>query len=104
MKLILAIINYDDANEVIKHLTDSGFQSTKLASTGGFLKAGNVTILVGVEDETVDRVVDIIRQFSHSRKQLVPVTSFGGYVSNPIEVAVGGATIFILEAAQYVKL
>ena len=49
MKLILAIINFDDANTVTHALTKRGFSSTKLSTTGGFLMAGNVTILVGVD-------------------------------------------------------
>ena len=67
MKLILAIINFDDANAVTHALTKKGFSSTKLATTGGFLMAGNVTILVGVDEEKVQAVIDIIKEHSHSR-------------------------------------
>ena len=72
MKLILAIINHDDANTVTQALTKKGFSSTKLATTGGFLMAGNVTILIGVDEEKVQTVIDIIREHSHSRKQIDP--------------------------------
>ena len=65
MKLILAIINFDDANAVTHALTKKGFSSTKLATTGGFLMAGNVTILVGVDEEKVQAVIDIIKEHSH---------------------------------------
>ena len=64
MKLILAIINHDDANTVTQALTKKGFSSTKLATTGGFLMAGNVTILIGVDEEKVQTVIDIIREHS----------------------------------------
>ena len=74
MKLILAIINHDDANTVTQALTKKGFSSTKLATTGGFLMAGNVTILIGVDEEKVQTVIDIIREHSHSRKQMIPTT------------------------------
>ena len=57
MKLILAIINHDDANTVTQALTKKGFSSTKLATTGGFLMAGNVTILIGVDEEKVQTVI-----------------------------------------------
>ena len=50
MKMVLAIINYDDAQDVISSLMKAGFSITKLATTGGFLKAGNVTILVGLDE------------------------------------------------------
>ena len=74
MKLILAIINRDDAGAVTQNLTRRGFSSTKLATTGGFLMAGNVTILVGVDAEKVQEVIDIIKEHSHSRKQMIPST------------------------------
>ena len=70
MKLIIAIINYDDAGAVTQNLSKNGFSSTRLSTTGGFLLAGNVTLLTGVEDEQVQTAIDLIRQCSHSRRQL----------------------------------
>ena len=107
MKLIIAIINRDDSSHVIKHLSKAGFSSTKTASTGGFLQSGNVTIFVGVENEKVDEVIGIIEKYSHSRKQFVPsaAESYFGYCNTvPVEVTVGGATVFVLDAEQFVKL
>ena len=75
MKLILSIINHDDASAVTQALTKKGFSSTKLATTGGFLLAGNVTIMVGVDEEKVQSVIDIIKEHSHSRKQMFPTTT-----------------------------
>ena len=101
MKLVIAIINYDDAGAVTRALTKKGFSSTKLATTGGFLMAGNVTILVGVDEEKVQAVIDIIKEHSHSRKQMIPTTtemSYGYYPSMPVEVVVGGATISVFAA------
>ena len=103
MKLVLAIISHDDANTVTQSLTKAGFSSTKLATTGGFLMAGNVTILVGVDEEKVQTVIDIIREHSHSRRQMIPSTtemSYGYYPSMPVEVVVGGATIFVVDIEQ----
>ena len=51
MKLIIAIVQDEDASRLIGHLMNDGFSVTKLATTGGFLRAGNTTLLVGVEDE-----------------------------------------------------
>ena len=96
MKLILAIINHDDAGSVTQSLTKKGFSSTKLATTGGFLMAGNVTILVGVDEEN-----------SHSRKQMIPTTtemSYGYYPSMPVEVTVGGATIFVVDIERFERV
>ena len=107
MKLILAIINFDDANAVTHALTKKGFSSTKLATTGGFLKAGNTTFICGVDDEKVDRVIDIISKQSSRRTQIVPSASTmdgGMYTSVPIEVTVGGATIFVLDVDRFEKV
>ena len=106
MKLILAIINRDDAQSVIQNLTREGYQVTKLATTGGFLMAGNVTVIVGVEDDKVDGALEIIRVYSHSRKQAVPVApemGIGLFAARPIEVVVGGATVFVMPVEQFHK-
>ena len=62
MKLILAIINLDDVAGVIKHLTRSGFSSTKLTSSGGLLKEGNVTIMAGVEEDRLEEALALMRE------------------------------------------
>ena len=92
MKLVLAVINNDDAAFVISNLSNAGFSCTKLASTGGFLSIGNTTIIVGVGKDRVQEVIDIISEYSHSRKELLSVTAGVGisYIpSEPIEVIVG---------------
>lgn len=107
MKLMLVIINSDDARNVIDNLTKDGFSITKLATTGGFLRAGNVTILIGTDEERVDRAVDIIRRFSSSRKQVIPTTAelgMGFYPSAPMQVDVGGATVFIMNVERFEKV
>lgn len=107
MKLIIAIINHDDANTVTNALTKKGFSSTKLPTTGGFLMAGNVTILVGVDEEKVQTVIDVIKEHSHSRKQIIPTAtemSFGYYPNMPVEVTVGGATIFVVDIERFERV
>ena len=107
MKLVLAIINHDDANAVTQSLTKKGFSSTKLATTGGFLMSGNVTVMVGVDEEKVQAVIDIIKEQSHSRKQLIPTTTemnYGYYPSMPVEVTIGGATIFVVDVDRFERV
>lgn len=110
MKLVIAVVSHDDANAVIQHLTKGGFSSTKLATTGGFLMAGNVTILTGVEDGKVEAVIEIIRKHSHSRKQIIPAAypmggHMGGYSpAPPMEVTVGGATVFVVDVERFERL
>lgn len=107
MKLIIAIINHDDAKAVTQALTKNGFSSTKLTTTGGFLMAGNATILVGVDEEKVSQAIAVIKEESHSRRQLIPTTSevsYGYYPSMPVEVTVGGATIFVVDIERFERV
>lgn len=107
MKLVIAVINRDDANSVSRSLSKYGFSSTRLATTGGFLRAGNVTLLVGVDEEKEDEVLDIIRRHSHSRREMIPAGTelTGGLsASTPVEVCVGGATIFVVDVQQFERV
>lgn len=107
MKLILAIVSDDDCAEVSSSLTKEKFSVTRLATTGGFLKSGNSTLICGVDDEKVQTVIDIISSHSRKRTQIVPSSGtfdIGRYGSYPIEVQVGGATIFVLNVDDFVKV
>lgn len=106
MKLVLSIVSNDDSAVVSAALTREGFSVTKLATTGGFLMAGNTTFLVGVEDDKVDAVIELIKKQSKRRTQMVPTTSsfdVGMYSTFPVEVTVGGATIFVLNVDRFEK-
>ncbi len=108
MKLVVAIINNDDVNAVMSNLTQEGYSATKLNTSGGFLRSGNVTLLIGVEAKKVDDVINIIGKHSSQRKKITPVNST--YIgetmltSMPVEVTVGGATIFVLDVEQFYKI
>ena len=107
MKLIYAIVSDDDSTVVSKQLTKNGFFATKLASTGGFLMSGNTTFMVCTDDEKVDAVIDVIKANSKKRTQMVPSSAsygVGMFTSFPVEVQVGGATVFVLDVEQFVKL
>ncbi len=107
MKLVIAIINRDDSTAVTQSLNKNGFSSTRLSTTGAFLLAGNVTLLIGVKDEQVQAVIDLIRQCSHSRKQMVPAlteASYGFMPVMPVEVTVGGATVFVVDVERFERL
>lgn len=109
MKLVIAIVHDEDAKSLLEDLTKSEFRVTKLASTGGFLKAGNTTVLVGVEDDEIDRVKEIIGENCQSRKEMVtspaPVSGTTGvFIPYPVEVTVGGATVFVVDVEEYLKL
>jgi len=109
MKLIIAIVQDEDASRLIGQLMNDGFGVTKLATTGGFLRAGNTTLLVGVDDDRFQPAMDIIEKVCKSRKQIAPSPASmvgvpGSYTPYPIEVVVGGATIFVLTVDQFIKL
>ncbi|MEN1760213.1 cyclic-di-AMP receptor [Anoxynatronum sibiricum] len=109
MKLVIAIVHDEDAKALLEDLTKAEFRVTKLASTGGFLKAGNTTVLVGVEDDRVEEVKAIISDNCQSRKEMVtspaPVSGTTGvFIPYPVEVTVGGATIFVVDVAEYLKM
>ena len=105
MKLVFAIVNGDDSQAVSKALMKAGFFATKLASTGSFLSSGNTTFLTCVDDHRVEEVIEIVRQKSHKRKQFVPANvPFDSGVSFPVEVEVGGATVFVTDVERFEKL
>ena len=107
MKLILAIVSNDDSSKVQSALTKNGFSITKLATTGGFLMNGNTTLICGTQDEKVDTVIKLIGEHSKKRTQMVPSSAsygVGMYTSFPVEVQVGGATIFVLDVERFEKL
>jgi len=107
MKMVLAVIDKDDAHDVISGLSKEGFSITRLSTTGGFLRSGNVTILVGVEDEKTEQVISIIEEHSRSRSQQIPTImgNEASYLSPmPVEVSVGGATIFVLNVERFEKI
>ncbi len=109
MKLIVTIVQDADAGKLQNALSERGFRSTKLASSGGFLREGNTTFIVGVEDHEVDRVKSVIHDVCRERnKMLRPLphmSEMGPVMPNePIEVIVGGATVFVLNVDEFAKL
>ena len=109
MKLIIAVVQDDDADDLVERLVKEKVSSTKLASTGGFLRGGNTTLLIGIEEDRVDSVISIIKDICKSRKQtfttpIPPTGSAGVYIPYPIDVIVGGATIFVVDIDRFEKV
>lgn len=98
MKLIISIIQDEYINSVSKNLLDHKIRTTKLASTGGFLKSGSTTLFIGVDDEEVNKVVELIRTTCVSKK----VATDGG--DGETCVTIGGANLFIMDIDQYIKI
>lgn len=107
MKLIIAIVSNDDAHALSNALNKKNFSVTRLSTTGGFLKIGNTTLLIGIEDDQKETVFDIIKEYSKQRTELVPSTAaydIGRFASFPVEVTVGGATVFVVDVEQFFKV
>ena len=107
MKLIMAIVSSDDSSKVSSALMKEKYSVTKLATTGGFLMAGNTTFIIGTEDDKVDHAIEIIATYSKKRTQMVPSSAsygMGMYTSFPVEVQVGGATVFVLNIERFEKV
>ena len=105
IKLLVSIVHSDDADQLITALREGGFSCTKISTTGGFLREGNATILVGTDEVNVPNVLEIIKRNCHTRTQYVnplpPVMEPGElYMPNPVEVQVGGAVIFVLDVER----
>ena len=109
MKLVTAIVHSEDASTLVDALLEKEYRATRVNSSGGFLKQGNATILVGVEDDQVDAVLEVISASCHARKQFVnpmpPIMEPGEFfMPYPLEVEVGGATVFVVPVDRYERL
>ena len=108
MKLIIAIVQDQDVPSLVDHFTEKEYRVTKLASTGGFLKSGNTTLLLGVEKDSVEEAIEIIEENCKTRDittSLLTVSMPGDtYIPYPLEVKVGGAILFILDVEKHVRI
>jgi uncharacterized protein YaaQ len=109
MKLVVAIVQGEDAGQTVQALNAEGISVTRLASSGGFLQQGNATLLIGVEEERVEQVLAVVRSNCRQRSRYLtpmpPMVEPGEpFMPFPVEVQVGGATIFVLDVQQFEKL
>jgi uncharacterized protein YaaQ len=103
VKLLIAVIQRQDENVLTKALSERHIGVTRVSSKGGFLREGNVTLFIVAPDQRVEDVVEIIRKNCYTRTKFVaplpPIAETGEfYPSTPIEVQVGGATVFVVNA------
>jgi uncharacterized protein YaaQ len=109
VKLIVAIVQGEDAPGTVQALSRQGVSVTRVSSSGGFLQQGNSTLMVGIADDRVQQVIDIIRENCRERSRFLtpmpPMVEPGEFfMPHPVEVQVGGATIFVLPVDQFEKL
>ncbi len=109
VKLVTAIVHHEDAGNLVEALLERDFRATRLQSSGGFLKQSNATVMLGVEDDEVEEVMGIIRDTCHSRTQVVnpmpPIMEPGEFfMPYPLEVEMGGATVFVVPVERFERL
>ncbi len=111
MKIIYAIVSSDDGNRVTEVLNEHQYMVTKLATTGGFLKNGNSTLIIGTVAAKVVQAHDRINETSGKRQKItcnVPAPNISsisaGYMMMPMTVELGGATIFVTDVERFEKI
>ena len=109
MKLVLAIVQRQDAGELLEALTAQGHRVTRISSEGGFLHEGNVTLMIAADDQQIDPILQQVRAHCYTRTRYVsplpPVAESGEfYPPSPVEVQVGGATVFVLRTGDVLRL
>lgn len=106
MKLILAIVQNKDSGRLASQFVDQNIRATKLSTTGGFLKEGNTTFIIGISEKRVDEVLDLIKETCQAREQYMtpPISldmAMDTQLPYPIEIQVGGATVFVMPIDQF---
>lgn len=91
MKLIIAVVQSQDADEIVDALVQAEYRATRFASTGGFLRRGNTTIMVGVQDQQVDHVIEVLRKAVHESGEQLPEGQ-------------SAVTVFVLDLEEYQRL
>src|SRR3954452_2340761 len=108
MKLVVAIVQDYDTDRLLRGISDSGLRATRIASTGGFLRMGNTTVLLGVEDNQVPACLDVLRKTCQSRVERPPadlVDELGYFGPGTVtEVTIGGAVIFVVPVSRFVRI
>jgi uncharacterized protein YaaQ len=109
MKMMMAIVQADDAADITEALLAAGLRVTRISTEGGWLRAKNATLLVGVEDGEVPRALDILKRTGQRRRVPLPA---GIHFPEPlgqaplqlepeVEVEVGGAIVFVMDVERH---
>ena len=108
MKFVIAIVQDYDSDRLLRAISESGLRATRISSTGGFLRMGNATVFIGVENDRVSEVIELIRRNCESRVEVQLDATSPEYVewfpAGMHEVTVGGAVVFIVPVARMIQL
>ncbi len=92
-KMVICIIHPNDTQGVVQALNQEGFRVTQMSTTGGFLRQGNVTLMIGVEESQVDPVMNIVRNNTHPHASK-------GWWRRPGKHQTSAATVFVMDMEQ----
>lgn len=104
MKFLIAIVQDYDCDRLLRTVTGSGYRATRISSTGGFLRTGNTTVLMGIDDDQVEHCIGLIRQSCQARTdvKLDPAHEYVEWFAAGVhEVTVGGAVVFVTDVIRF---
>ncbi|MBS1706939.1 MAG: cyclic-di-AMP receptor [Armatimonadetes bacterium] len=106
MKLCVCVVHNRDRNRLSDELIRTGFKFTVIGSSGGFLREGNTTVLIGVEETELDTLMHVIGTNCQTREQIVNIGPYeanpaAAFISSPVKVPVGGAVVFVLPVDRW---
>jgi uncharacterized protein YaaQ len=102
-KLLIAVVQAQDAEAAEEALLEKEIKVTRLPSTGGFLGRRNATLLIGVSAEQQKIAMDVLKKICRERTEYiaVPLESAPLPIPTPTPITIGGATVFILEVENF---
>jgi uncharacterized protein YaaQ len=107
-RLVVAVVQDYDTDRLLRGLTEAGFGATRLPSTGGFLRTGNTTVMIGLAAADVGRCLDIIAESCRRRAAAPPVVAAPELAELPAggvaDVRIGGAVVFVARVARFERL
>lgn len=106
MKLAVLIVHHRDKGRVTEALLRAGFKFTTIGSSGGFLREGSVTLLIGVNEDDLPTLRQVVAENSQRREQMVSVAAFESagtpaFAPNAVKVQVGGAVLFVIDVDSF---
>lgn len=109
MKLVIIVTQKEDSKKLEEALVENKYQLTKIDSSGGFLKKKNYTFLVGISDEKLNDLLELVKSICKKRKEVVTTPDFGDslgetLITNGAKVQEGGATVFVTEVSKFMKV
>lgn len=108
MKFVIAIVQDYDVDRLLRAVTERGLRATRIASTGGFLRMGNATVLMAMDAARVEEAVGVIRENCESRVEVQLDATSAEYVewfpAGIHEVTVGGAVVFIIPVRRVERI